>query len=113
MVEVRLPSSLVALFPGTARRMTCPDAATVLALIEALDAEYPGLRDRLCAPGPVRRPYINLYVDGEPAELDSQLHADATVHILPAVAGGAGRDGRESPARRVDLFPGLAARFAG
>ena len=88
MVEVRLPSSLVALFPGTARRMSCPDVATVLGLIAALDVDHPGLRDRLCAPGPIRRPYINLYVDGEPAELDSALHPGATVHILPAVAGG-------------------------
>ena len=88
MIEVRLPSSLVALFPGSARRMTRPDAATVLALIEALDVDHPGIRDRLCAPGPIRRPYINLYVDGEPAELDSPLRPGATVHILPAVAGG-------------------------
>lgn len=89
MIEVRLPSSLVALFPGSARRMTRPDAASVLALIDALDADYPGMRDRLCAPGPTRRPYINLYVDGEPAELDSPVRPGATVHILPAVAGGA------------------------
>lgn len=88
MIEVRLPSSLVALFPGSARRMTRPDAETVLAVIEALDVEHPGMRDRLCAPGPTRRPYINLYVDGEPAELDSPVRSGATVHILPAVAGG-------------------------
>ena len=88
MIDVRLPSSLVALFPGTARRMSRPDAPTVLALIDALDRDHPGLRDRLCAPGPVRRPYINLYVDGQPAERDSPVPAGATVHILPAVAGG-------------------------
>ncbi len=92
MVEVRLPSSLVALFPGTSRRMTRPEAATVLALIDGLDTDYPGLRDRLCAPGPTRRPYINLYVDGEPAELGDPLHPGATVHILPAVAGGVRSD---------------------
>lgn len=90
MIEVRLPSSLVALFPGTARRMTRPDASTLFGLIEALDTDHPGMRDRLCEPGPVLRAYINLYVDGEPAELDSKLHPGATVHILPAVAGGWG-----------------------
>jgi len=89
MIEVRLPSSLVALLPGTARRMARPDAPTLLGLIDGLDADYPGLRDRLCAPGPTRRPYINLYVDGQPAELDDALRSGATVHILPAVAGGA------------------------
>ena len=91
MIEVRLPSSLVALFPGMSRRMARPDAPTVLALIDGLETDYPGLRDRLCAPGPTRRPYINLYVDGEPAELDASLSPGATVHILPAVAGGASR----------------------
>jgi molybdopterin converting factor small subunit len=89
MIEVRLPSSLVALFPGSTRRMARPDAENVLAVIDALDAEHPGMHDRLCAPGPTRRPYINLYVDGEPAELDSPVRPGATVHILPAVAGGA------------------------
>ena len=86
MVEVRLPSSLVALFPGTARRMMRPDAATVRVLQSVVGRN---VRDRLCAPGPTRRPYINLYVDGEPAELDDSIHPGATVHILPAVAGGA------------------------
>ena len=88
MIDVRLPSSLVVLFPGAARRMARPDAPTVLALIDALDSDHPGFRDRLCAPGPTRRAYINLYVDGEPAELDTALAPGATVHILPAVAGG-------------------------
>ena len=88
MIDLRLPSSLVVLFPGTARRMARPDAATVIALIDALDGDHPGMRDRLCEPGPARRAYINLYVDGEPAELDTPLQAGAVVHILPAVAGG-------------------------
>ena len=91
MIEVRLPSSLVALFPGTERKLARPDAPTVLALIDGLDVDHPGLRDRLCTDaGPALRPYINAYVDGEPADLDSPLHPGATVHILPAVAGGAG-----------------------
>jgi molybdopterin synthase sulfur carrier subunit len=91
VIEVRLPSSLVALFPGTARKLARPDAPTVLALIEGLDADHPGMRDRLCIDaGPALRPYINVYVDGEPANLDSAVHPGATVHILPAVAGGSG-----------------------
>jgi molybdopterin converting factor small subunit len=36
----------------------------------------------------VLRRYINVYVDGDPATLATDLHPGATVHILPAVAGG-------------------------
>ncbi|MFI5291237.1 MAG: MoaD/ThiS family protein [Candidatus Limnocylindrales bacterium] len=88
MIDVRIPSSLVALFPGTQRRMSRPDAATVGTLIVGLDAEWPGFQDRCCEPGPVLRRYINVYVDGDPATLATDLHPGATVHILPAVAGG-------------------------
>jgi molybdopterin converting factor small subunit len=89
MIEVRLPSSLTVLFPGLPRRLERPDAASLDGLIDDLEAEWPGLRDRLCEPGPALRRYINAYVDGEPAALDTPLHAGAVVHILPAVAGGA------------------------
>ena len=37
--------------------------------IERLDERWPGLRDRLCEPGPELRPHINVYVDRERAEL--------------------------------------------
>jgi molybdopterin converting factor small subunit len=61
---------------------------TVGDLIEFLDRTWPGLLDRLCEPGPVLRAYINVYVDGEPAAIDTPVPLEATVHVLPAVAGG-------------------------
>lgn len=88
MIDVRLPSSLVALFPGLPRRLERPDAGSVGALIDGLDADWPGLRDRLCEPGPTLRRYINVFVDGEPATIETPLRPSAVVHILPAVAGG-------------------------
>ena len=88
MTHVQLPRSLVALFPGAPRRLDVDDAATVAELIARLDARWPGLNDRLCDAGPVRREYINIYVDGQPADLATPLDADALVHVLPAVAGG-------------------------
>jgi molybdopterin converting factor small subunit len=56
--------------------------------IAALDVEWPGLRDRLCDPGPAIREHINVFVDGEPADLATSVRPGSTVHVIPAVAGG-------------------------
>jgi molybdopterin converting factor small subunit len=86
--HVVLPRSLIALFPGAPRRSEVADALTVAELIGRLDASWPGLADRLCDAGPVLREYINIYVDGERADLATLLGPGAVVHVLPAVAGG-------------------------
>ena len=82
-----LPRSLLALFPGVERRHEVP-AATVDALIAALDASVPGMRDRLVEAGPRLRPHINVYVDGRPADLSTAVDDGSTVHVIPAVSGG-------------------------
>ncbi len=89
MAEVLLPRSLVALFPGTPRRLAV-EAASVLQLVDALDRTVPGLADRLLTSGPAIREHINVFVDGELAGLDTPLGPESTVHIIPAVSGGAG-----------------------
>jgi molybdopterin converting factor small subunit len=87
MATVLLPGSLIALFPGTARKHEV-DGATVGAMIESLDRSVPGLRDRLVEAGPRLRPHINVFVDGEPGDLGTALGPSAVVHVLPAVSGG-------------------------
>lgn len=87
MALVILPRSLVALFPGAERRTTV-EAATVAEAIAALDARWPGMRDRLCDAGPTIREHVNVFVDGEPATLATPLDPDATIHVIPAIAGG-------------------------
>ncbi len=87
MPVVLLPRSLIALFPGAERRYEL-DGATVDELLGALDGRVTGLRERLVDTGPRLRPHINVYVDGDPAGLDTAVAADATVHIIPAVSGG-------------------------
>lgn len=102
MGVVVLPRSLTELFPAREGRPALPrrvsfygfgeggEGHTVGDLIEHLEQSWPGLRDRLCEPGPVLRAYINVYVDGEPAAIDTPVSEEATVHVLPAVAGGGG-----------------------
>lgn len=87
MATVHLPRSLVALFPGTERRVDVA-GATVAEIIAALDVDVPGLRNRLVDSGPVLRRHINVYVDGEPADLSTPVPPTAAVHIIPAVSGG-------------------------
>jgi molybdopterin converting factor small subunit len=82
-----LPGSLIALFPGTARKQEA-EGDTVGAVIEALDRSVPGMRDRLVEAGPRLRPHINVFVDGEPGDLATPVGVAAVVHVLPAISGG-------------------------
>ena len=64
------------------------DAGTVAEAIDRLDERWPGLRDRLCEPGPELRPHINVYVDRERAKLDTALAATSRVDVIAAISGG-------------------------
>ena len=86
-VTVILPRSLVALIPGTSRS-TEVEAANVAEVIDRLDERTPGLRNRLVDSGPTIRQHINVFVDGELAELTSPVGPNATIHVIPAVSGG-------------------------
>jgi sulfur-carrier protein len=87
MADVHLPATLLPLFPGLPRQLDV-DAPTVAAVIDELDARWPGFRDRLCQPGPVLRPHINVYVDRERAQLDTPLAASSRIDVIAAISGG-------------------------
>ncbi len=87
MADVHLPVTLPPLFDGLPRRLDV-DATTVAEALERLDERWPGVRDRLCEPGPVLRPHINVYVDRERAELDTRLDASSRVDVIAAISGG-------------------------
>jgi molybdopterin converting factor small subunit len=87
VATVLLPRSLLALFPGVERRHEL-GGGTVDALILALDAQAPGMRDRLVGEGPLLRPHIKVFVDGRQADLGTAVGDAATVHVIPAVSGG-------------------------
>jgi molybdopterin synthase sulfur carrier subunit len=77
MADVHLPPTLPPLFADLPRRLDV-DAATVGEAIARLDDRWPGVRDRLCEPGPVLRPHINVFVDRERAALDTELAAPSS-----------------------------------
>jgi sulfur-carrier protein len=87
VATVLLPRSLLALFPGVERRHVL-EGDSVDALLSALEVRAPGMRDRLVEAGPRLRPHINVFVDGQPADLSTPVSPGATVHVIPAVSGG-------------------------
>ena len=84
---VRLPASLTALFPGAPRVVELPPGS-VRELIDALDARWPGMRDRLCDSSPAVRRHVNVFVNGARAKLDEAVPPKADVYILTAISGG-------------------------
>jgi molybdopterin converting factor small subunit len=87
MAELHLPMTLTPLFPELPRRIDV-DAATVEAAIDELNARWPGVRDRLCEPGPALRMHIHVYVDRNRAALDTPLDAGSRVDVVAAISGG-------------------------
>jgi molybdopterin converting factor small subunit len=87
VADVHLPRSLVALFPGAPRRLAA-HGTTVAEVIADLDAQVPGIRNRLLDAGPTIRTHINVFVAGQRATLATPVEADSVVHVIPAVSGG-------------------------
>jgi molybdopterin converting factor small subunit len=87
MAELHLPGTLPPLFAGLPRTLAV-DAATVDEALDRLDERWPGLRDRLCEPGPALRTHIHVYVDRERAQLDTALAPRSRVDVITAISGG-------------------------
>ncbi len=87
LVVVLLPQPLVALFPGSERCVELR-ASTVSEMVGALDAKWPGMRDRICDSTPRIRRHINVFVDAERASLDTPLPRGAEVLVMTAISGG-------------------------
>ncbi|MCD9154686.1 MoaD family protein [Aeromicrobium duanguangcaii] len=89
-VEVRIPTILRPYTGG--ERAVDADGATLSALIDDLESNHEGLKERLLEDGQLRR-FVNVYVNDEDVRftggLETALSEGDTVVILPAVAGGA------------------------
>ncbi|GAC1320016.1 MAG: MoaD/ThiS family protein [Chloroflexota bacterium] len=74
------------------QRQVTGQGRTVREMIDALEADYPGLRFNLCHETGELRPFVNIFVDGENVRylegLDTPLSGGATLHIIHSVAGG-------------------------
>lgn len=86
-IQVVLPGALATLFPGAATHVTVK-AGTVDEMLSELDAQWPGMRDRLRDERPSIRKHINIFVDGRRATLDTSLQENSRVYVLTAMSGG-------------------------
>ena len=87
MADVHLPTTLMPLFPGLVRRLDV-EATSVSEAFDKLEQQWPGLRDRLVAEGPVLRSHIHVYVDRERAGLETALDTRSRVDVIAAISGG-------------------------
>ena len=89
-VVVRIPTPLRTLTKGNAEVQA--KAETVDGVVEDLERQFPGLRERLVDEGGQLRRFINIYVNEEDIRfLQNQqtlLKDGDEVSIIPAIAGG-------------------------
>ena len=87
MADLVLPGALTSLFSDLPRHVQV-GAPTVDGAIDELEQRWPGLRDRLCEPGPALRRHIHVYVDQERAALDTPIDERSHVNVIAAISGG-------------------------
>jgi sulfur-carrier protein len=90
MAQFRIPGPLRRLSDGqTTVDVSAGDLASA---IDALDARYPGFRDRLLDENGELRQFVNVYLNDEDVRLGSGLAEKVgegdEISIVPAVAGG-------------------------
>lgn len=89
-ITVRIPTPLQKLAGDRAE--VAASGGTVQELLQDLERQFPGLKDRLCDPQGKLRRFVNVYVNEEDIRF---LKQEATpvkdgdeVSIIPAIAGG-------------------------
>jgi molybdopterin synthase sulfur carrier subunit len=89
-VLVRIPTPLRTLTKGSAEVQVTGE--TVGALVESLEGQFPGMRDRLVDETGELRRFINVYVNEEDVRFldgkETALKEGDQVSIVPAIAGG-------------------------
>ncbi len=91
MPQFRIPGPLRRLSEG--HTTVDVEATDVVGAIVALDAAYPGFKDRLLDENGELRQFVNLYLNDEDVRLvgsglGAKVAAKDEISIVPAVAGG-------------------------
>ncbi|MFY9269799.1 MAG: ubiquitin-like small modifier protein 1 [Candidatus Manganitrophaceae bacterium] len=90
MIKVRIPTPLRKLTGGQGE--VAAEADSIAALLNTLDKEYPGLKERLCDENGDLRRFVNIYVNEEDIRFHqgimTALKKGDEVSIVPAIAGG-------------------------
>ena len=90
-ITVRIPTPLRRVTDGQDKVAT--EGATLRQIIDSMESQYPGIKERLCDEDGDLRNFVNVYVNGEDVRfldgVDSATGDGDEISIVPAVAGGA------------------------
>ena len=88
-IEVRIPTILRTYTDG--EKSVTGEGDNLSALLDDLESNHPGIKDRLIDNGDLRR-FVNVYVNDEDVRflggLEATLADGDQIVVLPAVAGG-------------------------
>jgi molybdopterin converting factor small subunit len=88
-IEVRIPTILRTYTGG--EKAVGASGETLAAVIDDLETNHPGIKDRLIDGGDLRR-FVNIYINDEDVRFLGGLEATVSdgdqIVVLPAVAGG-------------------------
>ena len=89
-VTVRIPTPLRRMTGGADKVEL--DVADLSQMIDTLESDYPGFKERLLDEEGELRYFVNIYVNGEDIRFDQGLRTSIKsgdeISIVPAVAGG-------------------------
>lgn len=89
-VKVRIPTPLRKITNGSDE--VSAEGGTITTVIDDLDKNYPGLKERICDEDGKLRRFVNLYVNDEDirfmSNMETELKDGDEISIVPAIAGG-------------------------
>ncbi|MBW7956717.1 MAG: MoaD/ThiS family protein [Deltaproteobacteria bacterium] len=91
VIKVRIPTPLRKLTNGSDE--VTATGANIAEIIEDLERNYPGLKERICEEDGKLRRFVNIYLNDEDIRfkenMDTRLKENDELSIIPAIAGGA------------------------
>jgi molybdopterin synthase sulfur carrier subunit len=88
--RVRVPTILRTYTAGESE--VTAEGQTLSAVLDSLDATYPGIKGRIVDDDGSLRRFVNVYVGNDDVRflggLDTPVSDDAQISVIPAVAGG-------------------------
>lgn len=89
-IKVRIPTPLRKLTNGSDE--VTATGRNVAEIIEDLEKNYPGLKERICEGDGKLRRFVNIYLNDEDIRfknnMDTELSETDELSIIPAIAGG-------------------------
>lgn len=89
-VKVRIPTPLRKITGGSDE--VTAEGKNIAEIIDDLEKNYPGLKERICEPDGTLRRFVNLYLNDEDIRfmknMDTEISESDELSIIPAIAGG-------------------------